>query len=847
MNQKLTIAKAILFFITLGLTEFANAQNKVEVTGKVVDKDASVPLEYATITFKDISGERAPQGGVTNFDGEFSIEVYKGTYDIQVEFISFETKTYENREVTEDFSMGTISLGLDSDSLDEVIVRSETTQIEVRLDKKIYTIGKDLTTQGGTVTDALQNIPSVSVDVEGGISLRGNENVRILINGKPSAMAGFDDTNIFQQLPADAIERVEVITSPSARYDAEGTAGILNIILKKEKTLGVNGSVQASLGFPINNSFSTTLNLRSDKFNIFNNTGVYYRKSPGNAFYDNNYINDNEDQFDRIIEDREYDRRRRGVNTNLGVEYFINETSSITTALFGRWGNDLDVSETSNFRYFDNIGLDSETYRRQNEKEIEETYQASVNYIKRFNDEGHKLTADVQYSYDNEDKPNTINEVEVFPTNNLIDRERIQENEKQNELLIQADYVLPIGDAQFEAGFRSNLESTKNDYFLESFDPNSNSFIIDEELSYNFNYDENVNAMYSQYGNKLGDKFSFLLGLRLEHTQLKGSVSSPFLTTEELEDTFDFNFKTNFNKNYLGLFPTVNLIYELDENENVTLGYNRRINRPRGWFINPFPSRSSRTNVFQGNPDLNPAFSNTFDLGYLKKWDKLTFNASVYYQRETDSFERVQLNNEESNETDGITQIVFLPINLSTQNRIGGEVGAIWNPTKKLRFNGSFNFFRFETEGTYTAPATEKVPDPEVQDFGTTSTSFFGRFSAKYTLPAAIDLQTNGFYVGPRQNSQTESESIFSMDLALSKEVIKDKLTATFNVRDVFNSRKRKSFTQSNNFTSDNEFQWRERQFTISLIYRFNQSREDRMKERGQSGNGNMDDGGGEF
>ena len=847
MTQKLTIAKAILFFITLSLTQFANAQNKVDVTGKVVDKDAGVPLEYATITFKDVTGERAPQGGVTNFDGEFSIEVYKGTYDIQVEFISFETKTYENRELTEDFSMGTISLGLDSDSLDEVIVRSETTQVEVRLDKKIYTIGKDLTTQGGTVTDALQNIPSVSVDIEGGISLRGNENVRILINGKPSAMAGFDDTNIFQQLPADAIERVEVITSPSARYDAEGTAGILNIILKKEKTLGVNGSVQASLGFPINNSFSTTLNLRSDKFNIFNNTGVYYRKSPGNAFYDNNYINDNEDQFDRIIEDREYVRRRRGVNTNLGVEYFINETSSITTALFGRWGNDLDVSETSNYRYFDNTGLDSETYRRQNEKEIEETYQASVNYIKRFNDEGHKLTADVQYSYDHEDKPNTINEVEVFPTNNLIDRERIQENEKQNEFLVQADYVLPMGDAQFEAGFRSNLKSTKNDYFLESFDQDSDSFIIDEELSYNFNYDENVNAIYSQYGNKLGDKFSFLLGLRLEHTQLKGSVSSPFLTTEELEDTFDFNFKTNFDKNYLGLFPTVNLIYELDENENVTLGYNRRINRPRGWFINPFPSRSSRTNVFQGNPDLNPAFSNTFDLGYLKKWDKLTFNASIYYQRETDSFERVQLNNEDSNETDGITQIVFLPINLSTQNRIGGEVGAIWNPTKKLRFNGSFNFFRFETEGTYTAPATEKVPDPEVQDFGTTSTSFFGRFSAKYTLPAAIDLQTNGFYVGPRQNSQTESESIFSMDVALSKEVIKDKLTATFNVRDVFNSRKRRSFTQSNNFTSDNEFQWRERQFTISLIYRFNQSREDRMKERGQSGNGNMDDGGGEF
>ena len=844
MTQKLFFVKSLFLLLTLSLTHFANAQDKVNVTGTVVDKDAAVPLEYATVTFIDRTGERSPQGGVTDFDGNFNIEVYEGNYDINVEFISFETKTFENRTLNSDLDLGTISLGLNSDSLDEVVVRAETTQVEVRLDKKIYNIGKDLTTKGGTVTDALQNIPSVAVDVEGGISLRGNENVRILINGKPSAMAGFDDTTIFQQLPADAIERVEVITSPSARYDAEGTAGILNIILKKEKTLGLNGSVQATLGVPINNSFSTNLNLRSDKFNIFNNTGVYYRKSPGNAFYDNEYFNDDDDIFDRVVEDREYDRRRRGVNTNLGIEYYIDDSSSITANLFGRWGNDLDVSESSNLRYFNNSGLDSETFRRQNEEEIEETYQAAINYVKNFNDEGHKLTADVQYSYDNEDKPNSINEFRVFPTDSLIDREIIQENEKQNELLVQADYVLPMGDAQFEAGFRSNLESTENDYFLEEYDPVNDIFNTNEDLSYNFDYEENVNAVYSQYGNKLGDKFSFLLGLRLEHTQLKGDVSSPFISDEELENSFDFD--TSFDKNYLGLFPTVNLIYELGEDENVTLGYNRRINRPRGWFINPFPSRSSRTNVFRGNPNLNPAFSNTFDLGYLKKWETLTFNASVYYQRETDSFERVQLNNEGSNETDGITQIVFLPINLSTQDRIGGEVGAIWNPTKKLRFNGSFNFFRFETEGTYTAEPTDEVPNPEVQDFGTTNTSFFGRFSAKYTLPSEIDVQTNGFYMGPRNTAQTESDPMFSMDLAVSKEVIKDKLTATFNVRDVFNSRKRKSFTESNNFNSYSEFQWRERQFTLSLIYRFNQSREDRMRERGQGGQG-MDDEGGEF
>ena len=830
MTQKLFLVKSIILLFTLSLTHFANAQDKVNVTGTVVDKDAAVPLEYATVTFIDRTGERSPQGGVTDFDGNFNIEVYQGNYDINVEFISFETKTFENRTLNSDLDLGTISLGLNSDSLDEVVVRAETTQVEVRLDKKIYNIGKDLTTRGGTVTDALQNIPSVSVDVEGAISLRGNENVRILINGKPSAMAGFDDSTIFQQLPADAIERVEVITSPSARYDAEGTAGILNIILKKEKTLGLNGSISTTLGYPTNNSVSTTLNLRTDKFNIFNNTGIYYRNSPGNAEFDNNYFSGT---YDRIYEEREYDRLRKGLNTNLGMEYYLSENSSITGTFFGRWGDDEDETNAYSNRYIDG-GFDSSTSRNQIEGEKEETYQGAINYINNFNDEGHKLTADLQYSYDNEDKPNNIIETQDLPVEELLDRQRIFENERQNEFLLQADYVLPKGDAQFEAGIRINTEAQKTAYTLEDFDLETQEFFINEGQSYNFDYDENVYAAYSQYGNKLGEKFSFLLGLRLEHTQLKGDAYSDYLTQEELVEEIGIEFDPTFEKNYLGLFPTVNLIYEIAKDENITLGYNRRINRPRGWFINPFPSRSSRTNVFQGNPDLNPAFSNTFDLGYLKKWDKLTFNTSVYYQRETDAFERIQ---QETGQTtsDGVNIIRNLPINLATEQRIGGEIGAIYNPSRKLRLNGSFNFFRFETEGFY-----------QDVDYGTESTSWFGRFSAKYTLPAEIDIQTNGFYMGPRQNAQTENEGIFSLDLALSKEVIKDKLTATFNVRDAFNSRKRRSYTVSENFTSDSEFQWRQRQFTVSLIYRFNQSREDRMRERGQGGQG-MDDEGGEF
>ncbi|NND64305.1 MAG: TonB-dependent receptor plug domain-containing protein, partial [Flavobacteriaceae bacterium] len=224
-------------------------QENVTITGKVLEQDTNYPLEYATVAFSDTNGNIV-EGGITDAKGNYSIAIKPGVYKVQFEFISYKTEVLNNQRLFKNTSLPTVSLALDSESLGEVVVRAETTEVQIRLDKKIYNIGKDLTTSGATVSDALNNVPSVTVDVDGAIALRGNENVRILINGKPSAIAGFGDTDALRQLPAEAIERVEVITSPSARYDAEGTAGILNIILRKEKTLGLNGSIQTNFTYP---------------------------------------------------------------------------------------------------------------------------------------------------------------------------------------------------------------------------------------------------------------------------------------------------------------------------------------------------------------------------------------------------------------------------------------------------------------------------------------------------------------------------------------------------------------------------------------------------------------------
>ncbi|WP_289039481.1 TonB-dependent receptor [uncultured Zobellia sp.] len=828
MNKTFLIA-----LLLLSLNTFAQRpqrpqsqeQQPIKITGTVLDKDNGLPLEYATLVLHSVKDPKKVTGGITDLDGKFEVETLPGKYNISVEYISYKTYKLAEQELTQSTNLGTIKLALDVAQLEGVEVVGEKTTVEVRLDKKIYNIGKDLTTSGATISDALNNVPSVNVDVEGAISLRGNENVRILINGKPSALAGFGSTDALRELPADAIEKVEVITSPSARYDAEGTAGILNIVLKREKTLGFNGSVNVNIGYPSQSSMSVNANLRTDKFNVFNTLGYRYNESPGHAFYENSY---NNGQYDQINENRDYTRSGKGFNNNFGVEYFFNEKSSLTGSFFMRFQDGDDLTENYS-DYFENGLLTRQSFREEIELEDEENYQFSLNYVNTIDDDGQKLTADLQYSNGDEVENSTIDDNNTFPNTSLNTLESVYQNEIDDEYLVQADYVLPMGDAQFEVGYRGTFEREITDYKLDSLDRSTNQFVTNEDLTNKFNYQENVNALYTQYGNKFG-KFSFLAGLRLENTQLKGEVTSDF-DTSAIEDALGEDIDLNFDKNYLGLFPTLNLIFEIGEMENVSLGYNRRINRPRGRFINPFPSRSSRANIFQGNPDLDPAYSNSFDLGYLKRWDKLTLTSSVYYKRETNSFEYIQEATGQTT-TDSVRIIRSLPINLSSNERIGAEAGVLYNPKKWLRLNGSVNFFQFSSEGEHNGT-----------DYGTDNTSWFARFSSKVSLSKKIEWQTNAFYMGPRQNAQTETKSMLSINLAFSKDIMKDKGTVSLNVSDLLNSRKRQSYTVSDDFTSRSEFQFRPRSINLSFRYRINQSKErDRKNGRGGNENGGGED-----
>mgnify|MGYP003633262567 CR=1 FL=1 len=393
---KKTILLAIFVFSVTNLFAQKPTSPQVTITGKVVDAKTNEPLEYATVILKDVKTQKL-SGGITDEKGNFSIKTPKGTYDVSFEFLSFKTIKMPKKLIEKSMSFNIIKLSEDSNTLDEIVVIAEKSTVEIRLDKRIYNVGKDMTVKGGTASDVLDNVPSVDVDVEGNISLRGNENVRILIDGKPSALVGLSGADALRQLPADAIERVEVITSPSARYDAEGTAGILNIILRKGKVTGLNGSLNATVGDPEQYRFGTNLNYRTTKVNLFTNLGYSKRTGPGNSLTRLTSL-DNGAITGLRTEERNFQRDRSGYNINLGLEYYLTKNSSITGTVFFR-DSDNESNSFNNINVFDALNaLTFSDVRIQDENEKDKTSQYSLNYTNNIDKKGQKLTMDFQYS-----------------------------------------------------------------------------------------------------------------------------------------------------------------------------------------------------------------------------------------------------------------------------------------------------------------------------------------------------------------------------------------------------------------------------------------------------------------
>ena len=803
MKKFCYLIPSLLFFTTITLFGQEKTERaKIAITGKIIEKTSKLPLEYATITFKNTKNPKLIFGGITDNNGNYSIDVSPGIYDITLEFISFKPTTITQKELTQATNLGTIALEEDATQLNEVVVRAEKTTVEIKLDKKVYNVGKDLMVKGGTVSDVLDNIPSVTVDVEGNVALRGNENVKVLIDGRPSNAISI--TEALRLIPADAIDKVEVITNPSARYEAEGGGGIINIILKKGKNKGINGTFIGNVGDPKNNSLNGTINYKTKEFNLFTTQGYSDRNNPGNAIVNSRYLNDDNSTRDFMNENRTNKRLSKTYNGNFGMDWFLDKTLTWTNIVnFRRSVGDNTDNVFQNY-YDGNYVFDYTRNRINRENSKSKNVEYSTNFTKTFKKDGHKLTVDGSFSA-NTDK--NIAFISDKATNTAVETiDETTNNQEQSRNLLQTDYTLPLSKgSQFEAGYRGEFLKITTDFSV------INNGIPFPEFTNILEYKEKVNALYVNYGFKL-KKFSFLFGTRWEDSNIDVNQLA----------TNDFN-----NKRYNNFFPSAFLTYEFGDQTSASLSYSKRIQRPRGRQLNPFNNLSSNVNIFVGNPDLNPSFTDAIDLGYLKKWSKLTFSTSFYGNKTTDAIQFVR--RESGNFQNGVPIILSSPINLATEYRTGFEFTLNYSPYKWWKLNSNFNFFYVETNGDFNY--IDFNGNPISQNFDNSTTSWFTRLTSKITLPYKIDWQTNATYNGSQKNAQGRSLGIFSMNLAFSKDVFKDKGTIALNISDVFNSRKRIMETYINGLVeSYGEMQWRVRQINLSFTYRFNIQKNEREK-----------------
>ncbi|WP_433812989.1 TonB-dependent receptor domain-containing protein [Flavobacterium johnsoniae] len=819
--KQINFAVMLVLFLT-GFYNYAQqgppAKNKVKVTGKVFEKVTKQPLEYATISIMAPNDTKVIAGGITNPKGEFEVAVVPGTYDIKVEFISFKSTEIKQKSIQDDTNLGVVNLSEDAAQLNEVVVRAEKSTVEIKLDKKVYNVGQDMMVKGGTVSDVLDNVPSVSVDSEGNVSLRGSDNIRILIDGRPSQAINVAEA--LRQLPADAIEKVEVITNPSARYDAEGGSGIINIILKKGKNQGFNGTFIASTGLPETYGLSANVNYKTEKLNYFTTAGYNYRTNEGGGLTNTSYYNADGSPKGYLDEDRDTKRIRNGFNARGGVEWTITPTTFWTNAINYQknTGEDKDLINYNNFDAA--RAFTGSTYRLNNTDTGSENVEFTSNLIKNFNDKGHKLTADLSVSRNTDNSDGIITASPNFNTT--------LNDQVQKQVLLQADYVLPLGKgSQFEAGYKGSFGDLNNEYYVTD-----ENYVKDPNKSNTLEYKENINALYTQYGLKV-NKFSYLFGLRWEDTNIQVN----------LLDNSQFN-----TKKYNNLFPSAFISYEISDQSNLTASYSKRLTRPRGRFMNPALNYSSNINIFQGNPDLDPSLTDKYDVGYIKRWEKVTFSTSAYFENTKDVFSFVRTPNGDN--VDGIPVILSRPINLGREQKYGFEFTFNYTPFKWWRLNSNFNLYNVKTTGenTYTDTQGNLV----VQNLDNQANTWFARINSKVTLPYKIDWQLNGTYNGEQKTAQGKNLDQFSMNTALSKDILKDKATIAFNISDIFNSRIMRSYTYLQNDTtlesqkSYSEMQFRKRQFNLSFTYRFNKPKSERDKNA-QPKNDGGGEGGGDF
>ncbi|WP_116770263.1 TonB-dependent receptor domain-containing protein [Maribacter litoralis] len=746
---------SILFIFLLFVTTTSFAQNTTTITGKIVETNNGGPIEFATVLVGDPTNQKPIVGTTTLQDGSFTLETTASEFYIEVSFIGFTTKRFDNPTIVDGkINLGTVTIAEDSQQLDEVVVEGEVSQTVFKLDKRVFNVGADLSSTGASALEVLNNVPSVNVNIEGAVSLRGSQGVQMLINGKPSVIAN-EQGNALGTLTADMIERIEVITNPSAKYDAEGTSGIINIVLKKEEKKGLNGAVTLNTGVPNNHSLGLSLNRRTEKFNLFSQLGFGRRTFPSDEETENRNLEDGT----YISSLGENDKNETFFNLILGTDYHINELNVIT--LSGNFAYEWEKENADAiFSTFDDSNTLTDAFRRQELTEATNPkYSYELQYKKDFegNEEQSLLLSATGNLFAKDQTSDFNNTTTIGADDDTLQKSRTDFT--QAEYTFKADYTHPWSE-QFtlETGAQYQINDVENDFAISNFD--GTDFIEDPNLTNVFEWTQKVLGIYGTTAYE-GDKWGIKVGLRFEDTD----VATLLQTTNVSND-----------KNYNNLFPSGHTSYKINDDLSLQAGYSKRIFRPRLWDLNPFFNIRNNFSISTGNADLQPEFTDSFEVTSIYKLGKVSMNLGVFYRHTEDVVEDIV----EFEDNVSISR----PENVGISNTTGLEFNAKYIPANWISFTNDLNFSHFAREGDF-----------EGSSFDFEGNQWSTRLTSKIKLPADIDLELIGNYQSSyRTLLQEISENLF-MDFGARKKILKGKAIVNLSIRDVFASRISESIT----------------------------------------------------
>jgi outer membrane receptor protein involved in Fe transport len=818
--MKKHVYKVMLFAMVL-CTALAtvNAQDthKATLVAKVTDAQNNQTVPFATASILNKATKAVVRVAQTDVNGNLKItDLPAGTYIFKVSYVGYQTMVRDPLPITtqKEINLGTIKMSPSKGlALKEVEITAQKSTMQLGIDKKVFSVDQSLVSEGGSAADLLQNVPTVQTDMDGGVSLRGSTGVRVLIDGKPSSIGGGDVAQILQSIPASSIETVEVITNPSARYDAEGQSGIINIVLKKNKKLGLNGNVALTAGNQDNYNANTSLSFQNNKINIYGNYSFRSGNRLSEGFNNITYL-DNEIPKSYVNQFSDSKGSSQGHNVKAGIDYYVAPKTILS--LSGGFNNRTnDRLEYLNIDKLTQQLTPSELSNRENTNNRGgNNYDVSVDFSQKFKKPREELTFNFSYSKGDDENDQYITTNIFNQSGASVDLPLgIESNDgfgDQKNYNVQTDYTLPIGKAgKFETGYRSQIRYSDNTTLGEILNTNTGLYDRNYKVSNQFDSKDQVHAIYVNYQNQIKD-FGYQVGLRAEDATLN--------TQSGAYGVNDVVTYTPGEVAYRRLYPSIFLSQKLKGDQQLQLSYSRRVNRPRGWDTNPFLDTSDPYSHRRGNPNLKPEDVHAYEFTYNKYWPKVTLISSVYFRQTNDVIQRLR----SKADANGVT--LTTPENLAKEKSTGLELIGKIDVLKAWNFTANVNLFQRDIEGMPTVGVLEN-----------SGFSWNANVTNNITLPYKITLQIRADYNAAQVMAQGKRNAMYGVDAGVKYDLPDKKSSLSLNVRNVLNSRKWSMTTYNDGTTMDFERYMQGPIASLTYSYRFGKTlfKSDKKPKRG--------------